>query len=188
MKTLLLDAGHGGKDPGAVNGIFEKDVSMRIVREIAVAMMSHPVSVLLTRKGDEFITLLRRLAEIKRLRPLLSLSIHCNAHADKTANGFETFRRFDHSIKIQDIIHEEMAPALRAYRIRDRGKKRADFIVLNSIHPSILVEVCFISNDKERDLLNTDRFIKEVSGGIVNSVLKYFNIGSGGGDRPLDAM
>jgi N-acetylmuramoyl-L-alanine amidase len=92
--TVIIDPGHGGKDPGAVShGVMEKDIALTI--SIMVGKMINDslpeVKVLFTRKKDEFIELHQRSAFANKNKADLFLSIHCNATDNQKAEGTETF-------------------------------------------------------------------------------------------------
>ncbi|MDO5607330.1 MAG: N-acetylmuramoyl-L-alanine amidase [Capnocytophaga sp.] len=90
--TVVLDAGHGGKDPGKVVGkIYEKDIALNIVLDIGKILEANPdINVIYTRKTDVFVDLYERGAIANKAKADLFVSVHCNAH--KTAvQGAETF-------------------------------------------------------------------------------------------------
>ena len=90
---VVLDAGHGGRDPGAagVGGVLEKDVVLDVTRLVARRLAARlPVDVLMTRSDDSFIPIERRLA-LPSERATLFISLHANACSDPTARGLEVF-------------------------------------------------------------------------------------------------
>ncbi|MDR3124356.1 MAG: N-acetylmuramoyl-L-alanine amidase [Endomicrobium sp.] len=93
-KNIVLDAGHGGEDPGAigVNGTKEKDVNLAIVQELkSILDNDNDYEVILTRKDDTFIPLAERTNIANEHNADLFISIHCNANLNKNANGFEIY-------------------------------------------------------------------------------------------------
>jgi N-acetylmuramoyl-L-alanine amidase len=93
-KIIVLDAGHGGEDPGAigVNGTSEKDVNLAIVQELkSILDNDNDYEVILTRKDDTFIPLAERTNIANEHNADLFISIHCNANLDKSVNGFEIY-------------------------------------------------------------------------------------------------
>jgi N-acetylmuramoyl-L-alanine amidase len=93
-KIIVLDAGHGGEDPGAigVNGTKEKDVNLEIVQELkSILDNDNDYEVILTRKDDTFIPLAERTNIANEHNADLFISIHCNANLNKSANGFEIY-------------------------------------------------------------------------------------------------
>jgi N-acetylmuramoyl-L-alanine amidase len=93
-KNIVLDAGHGGEDPGAigVNGTREKDVNLAIVQELkSILDNDNDYEVILTRKDDTFIPLAERTNIANEHNADLFISIHCNANLNKSVNGFEIY-------------------------------------------------------------------------------------------------
>jgi len=92
VRTIMLDAGHGGKDPGAVsNGIREKDVNLRFAKILGKKLQAKGFNVVYTRTTDVFIPLEQRTAMANIKKADLFLSVHCNANRSKKINGLETY-------------------------------------------------------------------------------------------------
>lgn len=92
VKTILLDAGHGGKDPGAVShGIKEKDINLRMVKILGKLLQEKGFKVLYTRTSDLFIPLEERTAIANSKKADLFISIHCNAHRSSKIRGLEIY-------------------------------------------------------------------------------------------------
>jgi N-acetylmuramoyl-L-alanine amidase len=94
IKTIVIDPGHGGKDPGCV-GLHskEKDVALKIALELGKYLEDSlpDIQVFYTRKDDRFIELWQRANLANKKHADLFISIHCNAHTNKAINGFETY-------------------------------------------------------------------------------------------------
>jgi N-acetylmuramoyl-L-alanine amidase len=93
VRTIMIDAGHGGKDPGAqgLNNLVEKDVNLRFARVLGKKLEDHGFEVLYTRTRDVFIPLEERTAMANAKKADLFLSIHCNAHGDAKSAGLEIY-------------------------------------------------------------------------------------------------
>ncbi len=92
VRTIMLDPGHGGKDPGAVaNGIREKDVNLRFSKIVGKKLQAKGFKVVYTRTTDVFIPLEQRTALANVKKADLFISIHCNANRSKKINGMETY-------------------------------------------------------------------------------------------------
>ncbi len=92
VKTVMLDAGHGGKDPGAIaNRTLEKDVNLRLVKILGKKLRKKGYKVLYTRTKDIFIPLEERTALANSGNVDIFISIHCNAHSKSKANGMEVY-------------------------------------------------------------------------------------------------
>ena len=92
VRTIMIDAGHGGKDPGAVaNGLREKDINLRMARILGGELKKQGFEVHYTRSNDTFIPLEERTARANAKNADLFISVHCNAHKDKGVKGFEVY-------------------------------------------------------------------------------------------------
>jgi N-acetylmuramoyl-L-alanine amidase len=92
VRTIMIDPGHGGKDPGAVaNGLQEKDVNLRMARVLGAMLKEQGFEVHYTRTTDKFIPLEERTAMANARNADLFISIHCNAHKDKNVRGLEVY-------------------------------------------------------------------------------------------------
>lgn len=93
LRRVLIDPGHGGKDPGAVGpgGVLEKDVTLMLAKELAGSLKNLGFSVFLTRSDDRFIPLEQRTQMANSLKADLLISIHTNASDDASQTGFEGY-------------------------------------------------------------------------------------------------
>lgn len=92
--TVVIDAGHGGMDPGAIGtrGTFEKDVNLRVAKELGKAFERNKnVRVILTRDRDEFLSLSDRTEIANKAKADIFVSIHCNSSLSVQSNGFEVY-------------------------------------------------------------------------------------------------
>ena len=92
VRTIMIDAGHGGKDPGAVaNGLEEKDINLRMARILGRELQQQGFEVHFTRTGDKFIPLEERTAMANAKNADLFISLHCNAIKDSSVKGLEVY-------------------------------------------------------------------------------------------------
>ncbi|QGY39330.1 AMIN domain-containing protein [Pseudodesulfovibrio cashew] len=92
VRTIMIDAGHGGKDPGAVaNGLREKDINLRFAKLLGGKLKAKGFHVLYTRSTDTFIRLEQRTAMANVKKADLFISVHCNANRNHSVNGLETY-------------------------------------------------------------------------------------------------
>ena len=93
VRTVMIDPGHGGKDPGAqgIGGLTEKDVNLRFARILGEALQKKGLNVMYTRSNDTFIPLETRTEMANSKAADLFVSIHCNAHGDAGSAGLETY-------------------------------------------------------------------------------------------------
>ncbi|MDD5486814.1 MAG: N-acetylmuramoyl-L-alanine amidase [Dehalococcoidales bacterium] len=167
-KTIVIDPGHGGKDPGAVaNGLIEKELNLKFSLELKRAIEQTDYAVELTRSNDTFIELSKR----KDFRPgaALFLSIHHNSSANKNANGVEAYYKPGSAggKKIAGLLSAEIA---NTCGLRNRGAKEGRFTVLQRKSPAVLIELGFISNPGEASVIRTEGFVRLAVKAIVKAI------------------
>ena len=219
--AILIDPGHGGKDPGAVgtfkvNGkqvkVQEKDVVLSVGKNLYSRLrQSYPdKQIIMTRSTDVFLTLGERTdiannVKLGEREAVLYVSIHANASLDKKASGYEVwylspgYRRtvIDSSAADDDkslfpilnsMMEEEyttesilmskfIMDGLQAQigdQTKARGIKAEEwFVVRNANMPSVLIEVGFVTNEKEALNLNSDTYLQKTALGIYNGIQAF---------------
>ena len=158
---VVLDAGHGGKDPGKVvnKTIYEKDVVLKIALLVGKKLEAHPdIKVIYTRKTDELIDLYERGAIANKNKADVFVSIHCNAH-ETQVEGAETY--------VLGLNANEQN--FEVAKVRQAG-----FIVLHQTYmPSILIETAFLTNNEERKFLTSEKGQEEFAENIATAILTY---------------
>jgi N-acetylmuramoyl-L-alanine amidase len=93
LKTVILDPGHGGKDPGAagMGGMREKTITLDISKRLASLLEKKGIHALLTRSGDQFVSLQERTRFANQMQGDLFMSIHCNSNRDPSIQGVEAY-------------------------------------------------------------------------------------------------
>ena len=177
---ILLDAGHGGSDPGAVSGdLRECDLNLEIVLKLDQLLHQlHPEwEVRLTRVEDVYISPGTRATTIRRMGPDALVSVHCNSSTNTTASGHEVMYREDDDYALADSINQTMTEVLSN---KDRGLKNDEtdlgrkLALLNTPGiPTVIVEPGFLSNESDRELLlDTDSLADALVKGIARWVDK----------------
>ncbi|WP_242132282.1 N-acetylmuramoyl-L-alanine amidase [Aestuariivivens marinum] len=222
--VVVLDAGHGGHDPGNLgNGFREKDIALRTALKVGEQLEKNPnIKVVYTRNKDVFIGLKERGAIANKARADLFVSIHCNSHGS-SAHGTETFvlglksnktnfdvvkkensvifleddyekkyagfdpnspesvmsillsqeEYLDQSILLAGLIEKNFSGNLKR---KSRGVKQAAFVVLHqTVMPSVLVELGFLTYKSEGTYLNSKKGQLDMSQAIVTAILEYKN-------------
>ncbi|MBE2905859.1 N-acetylmuramoyl-L-alanine amidase [Anoxybacillus flavithermus] len=178
MVRIVLDAGHGGKDSGAVgNGLREKDLTLNIVKKIGNLLAEYEdVEVHYTRTDDRFIELSERAAIANKLKADYFISVHINAGG---GTGFGSYifngNVSNAAVAYQNVIHSEIMKAIG--NVTDRGKKRANYAVLRETHmPALLTENLFIDNKNDAAKLDSEQFLLQVAYGHVQGIAKAFGL------------
>jgi N-acetylmuramoyl-L-alanine amidase len=190
-KVIYLDPGHGGPDGGAVgSSSLEKDISLSISLKIRDYLQEQGALVLLTREEDVDLAnedtsgysrrkaedLKNRVKIINESDADLFLSIHLNAIPSSRWSGAQTFfyGKFIENENVARYIQDELR---RNLENTERKAKPIDGIYLlkNTEKPGALVEVGFLSNPQEENLLSTDEYQEKVAASIYNGILRYFS-------------
>ncbi|MDZ7673027.1 MAG: N-acetylmuramoyl-L-alanine amidase family protein [Halanaerobiales bacterium] len=175
---IVLDAGHGGFDPGAVGirNTKEKDVNLNIVKNLAEVLKNRGFKVLLTREDDTFISLNQRVKFANSNNARIFVSVHNNSSTKRTSEGTETFiapNKSGDSLMLAENIQSELIKSLGLF---NRGvKKEYLYVIRYTEMPAVLVEVAFLSNPNEQKLLTDDDFIKNTADAISQGIFNYFD-------------
>lgn len=194
ITTVVIDAGHGGHDAGAVSSwAREKDCNLAVARKVRDKLKKAGLKVVMTRDSDVFLTLGERVAIANRTPNCLFVSIHHNS-GRRAASGIETFtlapqgttspfartrRREALAGNNQDSANIALATAIHSRAIRstgaiDRGIQRARFSVLCTItRPAVLFEGGFVSNPKEGRLITNSAYQEKLAESIAQGILSY---------------
>lgn len=182
-KKVMLDAGHGGADPGAVSagfGIREKDLTLAIAQRIGATLdENYEVEILYTRTTDKTMNLSERTALANREQVDFFISIHINAGG---GTGYEDFIYANLSdtsstAKLRDVIHQEIAGVLQKYNVKNRGKKKANFHVLRETKASaVLTENLFIDNPADQKLLTNTKFLNDLADAHAHGIAKALGL------------
>ena len=169
---VIIDAGHGGKDRGAVwGGVRESDLNLKVARRVETSLKSRGYPVTMIRRSDVFVDLRRRSEISNRYRNCIFISIHFNATSHTGVRGAETFYVGKRGRFLAKTIQSHLVNTLK---VRDRGYKFKRFSVLNdTLCPAVLVECGFISNSYERSRCNSSSYQAGVARSIVSAVEGY---------------
>ena len=219
VKKIVLDPGHGGKDPGAMAfGLKEKDIVLDVAKKLAPILKKElGCEVVLTRKDDTFISLEERTALANTNNADLFISLHINAHPSAKVRGVETYylnlttnaeamrvaarenatsthqmselqdilsdimknSKIDESSRLAQQVHNSIISEAdkRGFTdIKNLGVKQAPFYVLIGAQmPAILIELAFISNEKDQENLKNPAFLDMCTKEITEGIRAYVN-------------
>ena len=174
---IVLDAGHGGKDPGANNDdAIEKEITLSIAKMTQEILEDAGYKVKMIREDDCFVELTERPEIANRKNAKIYVSIHCNSSEDGEGNGIETFyidQKGESDHELAEKIHKEIIKHTEA---DDRGVKTADYTVLvRTVMPAVLIETGFLTNSTECELLTDEDYQRKLSEGIAEGIILYLN-------------
>lgn len=185
-KIIYLDAGHGGKDPGALyRNIKESDINLEITFAIEQELSKLGAIVYLTRDGDYDLsttTINRKRSDLEKKVKMINesdadiyLSIHLNSVTSSTWYGAQVFYDDinEENEKIAEILQSQLKKDLQTRR---KHKEIKDIYLNRHVKtPGVLLEVGFLSNPNERYLLRNRKYQEKLAKSLVAGVIKYFS-------------
>lgn len=192
-RTILIDPGHGGRDPGAVSrsGTLEKNINLSISKILKAKLIAEGFNVVMTREDDKELSSKWGSSLDKKRQDLgkrsnmkvtsgsnLFISIHCNMTSDPSCRGAEVwYSKNKESEKIAEIIQENFKKDIWNNTKRDNRAAKDKYRVLrgNLSVPSILVECGFISNYNDEQNLKSKTYQNRIAASITRSVVSYFD-------------
>ena len=175
-KHIVVDAGHGGSDPGAVgvNGLQEKSVTLPIAKRIQELLVGAGAKVTMTRTTDTYLSLTERVRIADRTDADIYVSIHINSATSSSAHGLETYH-YPGSSKGRKLASAIESELVKALGWTDRGVKTAYFYVLKYTDMvAALAEIGFIVNPSEGKALATSATREKAAKAIFNGIVAYF--------------
>ena len=184
-KIITLDAGHGGSDPGAIgsDGTKEKNITLPITKMLKEILEDKVAKVYMTRTTDVDVfgpnasdaeELQARVNVGEKYNSDMFVSLHINSSVNKNVGGFSTYYypKTDNDLRLAQNIQNKLAAN---FGVDDLGVRQANFYVIKRISmPAVLVEMCFISNEKELTLMKGQWFQKKTARLIAEGIEKYF--------------
>jgi len=197
LPLVVLDPGHGGQDSGAMcDGVMEKDLTLDVAHRIERRLHEAGLQTLMTRDGDNYVSLSDRATMTNRVRDCILVSIHFNEGNKSVSTGIETYYAEHHvgtttflaswlpflqrvssdtanleSQSLAGFIQDALVARTHAV---NRGTKTQQFFVLANVrHPAVLVEGGFISNKDEINKLGNADYREEIAGAINDGILHY---------------
>ncbi len=177
-KVIVVDPGHGGRDPGAVAfGLKEKDIVLDVSLILQKKLEQAGAKVHMTRTKDVYVSLGNRVQTVKKENADIFLSLHVNSAAIASAHGTETFwnrnfQRFNSHL-LANSVQDKLVDTLGT---RDRGVKEAGFEIIKYTQvPSVLIELGFLTNRAEAEKLANRIYQEQAAEAIVAGLVDYYN-------------
>ncbi|MCX7715060.1 MAG: N-acetylmuramoyl-L-alanine amidase family protein [Clostridia bacterium] len=182
-KIVVIDAGHGGKDAGALgvyNGItyYEKDINLAIAKKVEKLLKEKGISVIMTRSDDTFLELTERSDIANKNNAAMFVCIHSNSVEGSTEpNGTETYycetnNNSNYGITSQQLAKNILTAMISHMGTKNRGVKTANHVVTRTSNmPATLIEVGFMSNPDELGKMIDNSFQQAVAEGIAEGIV-----------------
>ncbi len=190
IKTIIIDAGHGGEDGGAVseNGILEKEVNLKISQKLEHILNLFGVNTEMIRRDDSSLgensselirnrkvkDIRRRVEIINNTPDALLISIHQNSFPQENCKGAQVFysERNEESKVIAEFLQEELRNVLNKNNLR-KAKTDSSIYILNNVNcPAILIECGFLTNKEEEKLLASEGYQKKIAACMTGAIIK----------------
>jgi len=183
-RTVVIDAGHGGRDPGVIgtNGTREMDINLAIAKELQELLEQSGATVIMTRVDDQSLDkskrsdLSKRVELVKSSKATLCISIHGNSFPRmRSLHGAQSF--FSAHNEESRILAESIQGQIRMIlgnTDRQALQHKTAYILRNIDVPAVVVEVGFLSNAEEERLLNEKAYQWKVAWAIFSGVAEYY--------------
>lgn len=196
--TIVLDAGHGGEDGGAVgiNGAMEKEINLNIALELEKYLKQNNFEVIMVRDGDYSVgdQSLSTVAERKRsdtknrlklineAGECIFISIHQNHFSESKYHGAQVFYSGNRpeSAQLAETIRKNIVGSLQPENKRENKQAEKNIYLLYHANvPAVLVECGFLSNQEEAENLTTEAYQKDMAAAIYNGLIDYLQLEQG---------
>ena len=187
-KVILIDAGHGGDDPGkiGINQAKEKDINLAIAKKLKVCLEKAGFEVVMTREADESVKgpeqgnkkstdMRNRCAKIRETKPAMAVSIHQNSYVSGESRGAQVFyyKQSAEGKKLAGIIQRHIVNEADTTNKRVEKADSTYYLLLHTNVPAVIVECGFLSNPEEAGKLNSDSYQQKIARGIYNGLMEY---------------
>ncbi|MFD2172313.1 N-acetylmuramoyl-L-alanine amidase CwlD [Tumebacillus lipolyticus] len=189
-QVIVIDAGHGGVDPGAVSktGVLEKEIALQVAKRLRDYLQQGGAHVIMIREEDRDLAeeqtkgysrrkgedLKERARIIRESDATLFISLHCNAFLSSKSTGAHTLydSEFPESKQLAELIQAALGETIDNSR---NVKKREDLYLLKQANkPGVLVELGFLSNPDETLQLQTTSYQQKLALGVYKGILSYY--------------
>ncbi len=185
--TIVIDPGHGGSDPGkvGVDGVMEKDINLKIAKQVDELLKELGIYVIMTRESDvslgdqegnqkKVTDLMTRVELINEVKPELVVSIHQNSYSSEKIKGAQVFyyEQSKEGEKAAKLMQEALL-SLDGDNKREAKGNDTYYMLSRTAAPTIIVESGFLTNPTEAKNLVDEAYQKEVAEAIVDGIQSY---------------
>lgn len=173
-KTIVVDAGHGGRDSGTIgiSGTKEKAFTLTVAKQLQNALKAAGANVIMTRTNDTYISLANRVYLSSYHQADAFISIHFDSINDSSVRGLTTYYYHPSHQKLASSIHQSVVSATS---LKNRSTRNGNYYVLReNFQPAVLLELGYLSNKKDEALIQTASFQANAVNGIVKGLTNYF--------------
>ena len=187
-KVILIDAGHGGDDPGkiGINQAKEKDINLAIAKKLKVCLEKAGFEVVMTREADESVKgpeqgnkkstdMRNRCAKIRETKPAMAVSIHQNSYTSPEIQGAQVFYygQSENGKKLAEILQTALIEQVDPDNHRAAKANESYYLLKKTPTPTVIVECGFLSNPTEAELLLQDDYQDQLVNAIYTGIKTY---------------
>lgn len=188
---VVIDAGHGGADPGkvGVNGSLEKDINLKIAKMVKEFLEAQDVKVIMTRTDDNGLydagasnkkvqDMKRRIAIIEEAQPQIVVSIHQNSYHEEYVHGAQVFYYAGSSTgkQLAELIQKRFVINVDAENRREAKANDSYYLLKKTSCPIVIVECGFLSNGEEEQKLNSEEYQEKAAWAVHMGIMQYLNM------------
>ena len=188
--VVVIDAGHGGKDPGkvGVNGALEKEINLKIALRLKSLLEQNDVAVVLTREEDKDLAseqavsrknedLRARAVLIADTKPVAMISIHQNSYPEEEVDGAQVFyyTGSDSGKMLGSIIQNSLKSEIDDGNHRVAKANKEYYLLKKAACPAVIIECGFLSNPSEAALLVTEEYQEKLAFAVHLGIMEYIN-------------
>lgn len=190
IPVVVIDAGHGGKDPGKVgiNGVLEKDINLCIAGRLKDLLEQNGIVVVMTREEDRDLAsehaanrknedLRARAQLIEETNPAVMVSIHQNSYTSEEADGAQVFyySGSENGKLLGTVVQKHLKQEIKDGNQRVPKANKEYYLLKKAQCPSVIVECGFLSNSTEAALLSTKEYQEKIAFAIHLGIMEYIN-------------
>lgn len=187
---VVIDAGHGGDDPGKIgtNGALEKDINLKIAGRVKALLEAQDIEVVMTRETEDGLydadasnkkvqDMKRRIAIIEEAQPVITVSIHQNSYQEEYVHGAQVFY-YTNSVEgklLAEYLQESLIEIADPENTRVTKANDSYYLLKKTGTPIVIVECGFLSNDAEAEKLTTEDYQEKIAWAVHMGILRYLN-------------
>lgn len=188
---IVVDAGHGGDDPGkiGITDVKEKDINLKIAKELEILLKKEGIKVVMTRTDDGGLyeqssnnkkveDMRKRCEIITKADPVFTVSIHQNSYPDESIKGAQVFYygQSQEGKKLAETLQNVLVQQLDPQNHRQAKANESYFLLKKTPSPTVIVECGFLSNYQEAKLLESEEYQKKVAEAVKTGILQCLNM------------
>lgn len=185
---IVVDAGHGGADPGKVgiNKAEEKDINLKIAKYLKKLLEADDIEVVMTRTDENGLysenstnkkveDMRKRCEIIDKAKPMFTVSVHQNSYPEEYVKGAQVFYYGESAEgkKLAEILQKVLIEQLDPANHRQAKANESYYLLKKTSSPTVIVECGFLSNSEEASLLVTKEYQKKVADAVHSGIIEY---------------